>query len=138
MGRGRSCDREQTIEMLVLYEEHQSYEKVAQLTGVKMTTVRNTIIRAQNDPELAEEYAKIKRDFNQKFEKKAEVLIDKLLTALESKVDSVIAGDGEARLSEITTAVGTLYDKRAVVRGESTDSVKITIDLPKEAEKYAK
>lgn len=138
MGRGRSCDREQTIEMLVLYEEHQSYEKVAQLTGVKMTTVRNTILRAQNDPELAEEYAKIKKDFNRKFEKKAEVLIGKLLTALESKVDSVIAGDGEARLSEITTAVGTLYDKRAVVRGESTDSVKITIDLPKEAEKYAK
>ena len=40
------------------------------------------------------------------------------------------------KLGEITTAIGTLYDKRALAKGENTDSTKITIELPEGFEEY--
>ena len=41
------------------------------------------------------------------------------------------------KLNEISTAVGTLYDKRALAKGESTENIRISVKLPKEVEKYA-
>lgn len=40
-------------------------------------------------------------------------------------------------LKDITTAIGTLYDKRALAKGESTENTKITFDLPKGVDEYA-
>ena len=41
------------------------------------------------------------------------------------------------RLSDVTTAIGTLYDKRALARGEATENTRVTVDLPEDIEKYA-
>ena len=41
------------------------------------------------------------------------------------------------RLSDVTTAIGTLYDKRALARGEATENTRVTVDLPEEMNEYA-
>lgn len=40
-------------------------------------------------------------------------------------------------IRDITTAVGTLYDKRALAQGDSTENTKIEFKLPKGVEEYA-
>lgn len=55
-------------------------------------------------------------------------------TALISKIKSLEL----QKLGEITTAVGTLFDKRALARGESTTSTEIKITLGGELQEWAK
>lgn len=40
-------------------------------------------------------------------------------------------------IKALTTAIGTLYDKRALAQGESTDNTKIEFKLPKGVDEYA-
>lgn len=138
MGKNKRFTPAEKAEMLALYMEKENYAAVGAEIGHPRNSVKHAIDQQLSDPSIKKIYDESKKNFNERFADAAERLIDKLVLALENKVDSVIAGDGEAKLNEITTALGTMYDKRAVTVGESTDSVKITIDLPKEAEKYAK
>lgn len=41
------------------------------------------------------------------------------------------------KLSEISTAIGTLYDKRALAQGQSTENTTIEIKMPQDVMKYA-
>ena len=41
------------------------------------------------------------------------------------------------KLSEISTAVNTLYDKRALAQGQSTENTTIEIKMPQDVMKYA-
>ena len=40
-------------------------------------------------------------------------------------------------LNEITTAIGTLYDKRALAKGESTTNASMTIKMDKKVEELS-
>lgn len=42
------------------------------------------------------------------------------------------------KIGELSTVIGTLYDKRALAKGESTENTKITFSLPEELSDYAK
>lgn len=99
------------------YVECSSYNAVAKKNGVSATTVKN-IIKAQNV------------DFVQKCEHKKEENASDILAYMDSKKDVVcdIIGLGlsvlrdpekmkSATLSQITTALGTLIDKWAIVSG---------------------
>ena len=41
------------------------------------------------------------------------------------------------KLNEISTAVGTLYDKRALAQGETTEITRVEFKLPKDVTRYA-
>ena len=41
------------------------------------------------------------------------------------------------KLSEISTAIGTLYDKRALAQGQSTENTTVEIKMPQDVMKYA-
>nr|DAL25957.1 MAG TPA_asm: helix-turn-helix domain protein [Caudoviricetes sp.] len=103
------------------YVECSSYNAVAKRNGVSATTVKN-IIKAQNV------------DFVQKCEQKKEENAADVLAYMESKKSVVcdIIGLGlstmldpekmkNATLSQITTALGTLIDKWAIVSGAPAD-----------------
>ncbi len=53
--------------------------------------------------------------------------------ALANKIESIQLN----KLSELTTAVGTMYDKRALAQGESTSNNTVTINMSKEAKELA-
>ena len=59
----------------------------------------------------------------------------------ETKKKTIINKIGKMQLnnlSEITTAIGTLYDKRALAKGESTENTDITIKMDKKIEELSK
>ena len=69
----------------------------------------------------------------EEFADKASRIIDKALKRLERAIDE----EEYIPVNQLTTAIGTLYDKRALARGESTENTKITFDLPPEVSDYA-
>lgn len=58
---------------------------------------------------------------------------EKILTdALEKPPDEI-----DISVNQLSTFIGTLYDKRALTMGESTQNTEISIKLPEDVKKYA-
>ncbi len=108
--------------------------EVAKKTGVSEASVRR--ILKEDIDKLTQIDAKKKLDFVAEVDK----LIYKAVRAADMKLDDII-NDPDVRakinISSITTSIGTLYDKRALAKGESTDNSTVTIKLPKELMEYA-
>lgn len=134
-------------------------------TGVKVAS--NTIIGWINNrpPDGFEELrAEKKKDFiesaNAIIDKGMQIMDRRFTRALEQEQDidsiiDVVSADGELSAKEkegivrnlrglqlhdikaLTTAIGTLYDKRALAQGESTANTNIEFKLPKEVGDYA-
>lgn len=138
MGRNPHFTDEQKSEMLALYIELDSFSAVGKRLGLPRQSIKQVIDRELAIPEVMAEYEVKKKSFNDRFEKRAEHLIGEALDALEKELADIISGKRSVKLSELTTAIGTLYDKRALIKGESTENTSVQILLPKEAEEYSK
>lgn len=84
------------------------------------------------------------RRFTRALEEEAE--IDNIIEAAskadisQKEIESAIRRLKSLQLQDVkalTTAIGTLYDKRALALGESTENTKIEFKLPKDVEEYA-
>lgn len=64
---------------------------------------------------------------------KTDDMSDKQKDSITRKLSALQLHDIKA----LTTAIGTLYDKRALAQGESTDNTKIEFKLPKGVDEYA-
>lgn len=105
-------------------------ETSRQFKGIGESTVRKLVKDNLDKPEFASLMQKQKADFAEK----AEELIDLALLRLRDELE-----DRENRIpvNQLTTAIGTLYDKRALALGESTDNRKVEIRLPEGFDEYA-
>lgn len=127
----RLTDR-QKKKIIADYVELQSYNAVAKIHGVSRQTVKNIVI---TNPSVG-----------QNLQRKKEENAEDVLAYMESHRDLVCAFIGKglemlndpeklaaANLSQITTAMGTLIDKWALVQkgqGDNTeDCVKVIIDV---------
>lgn len=80
-----------------------------------------------------------------KQETELDMLLDEIFTADKDEISvaerkNLIAKIRSLQLYDvksITTAIGTLYDKRALAKGENTENVKVEFKLPKDMMKYA-
>lgn len=138
MGKKRSnyTDEEQA-EMLALYIELESYAAVGEKLGITRQSVKTVIDRLMRDPEKKEYYEKHRKKFEDRFVPKAERIINNALDALEKEIDDILQRKRGVKLNELTSAIGTLYEKRALIKGETTEISSVQIMLPKEAEEYA-
>ncbi len=100
-----------------------SYNKTAKEIGISDKTVKKIV---EENPKLYEQ----KKD---EFVNKASRIIDKALEKLEKELDK----DG-IPVNNLTTVIGTLYDKRALAKGESTNNDSITIKMSDELKELSK
>ena len=61
------------------------------------------------------------------------MLIDKAMKKLDKALDRK-----DIPINNLTTAIGTLYDKRALAKGESTSNNSITINMSEEVKELSK
>ena len=73
-----------------------------------------------------EEFVKLRTKKQDEFAERATRIIDKALNRLEESLD-----DKEEKLAinNLSTVIGTLYDKRALARGDSTENSKLDINI---------
>lgn len=124
MPSGVKTPTKKKIEVIKSYVETGSYNATSKETGVNDHTVKK----------IVEENSDLYEQEKERFIETTTRLIEKALGKLDKKLDD----EENNSLSNITTAIGTLYDKRALAKGESTTNNSITIKMSDELKELSK
>ena len=116
MARGKKTSPEVIYKVMTSYAITRNYNQTARDLGMAYATVKD-IVQANQD---AEEFVILRQQKQDEFADKASVIIDMLL---ERITETVADNEKEIPLHHLTTAIGTLYDKRALSKGEMTQNV---------------
>lgn len=158
MARGKKTDSETIYKVMLSYITTRNYSETARNLNMPMTTVERIVKDNREKPEFVKLCDEKTDEFIEKADRiinKATTLLEKRIdTALESQdeLDELIYEIWKAdkdeineqqkkslvqkvsklqlnSLSEITTAIGTLYDKRALTKGEATSRETLTLEV---------
>ena len=163
MARGKKYTDDYKEKAYLMYAACGNFNEVSRSLGVPVTTIKTWI-----DKKKPDELDELRTQKKMEFVDKASEIIDKGLLLLDRRITTALEYENELeelisvissqdmngneknalitkvkslelqKLSEITTAIGTLYDKRALAKGETTQNAKITFTLPEELKSYAK
>lgn len=156
MAKGKKTDNETIYKVMLSYITTRNYSETARQLNMPESTVRKIVDDNKDKEEFARLCEEKRDEFVEKADKiiyKATQLLERRLdTALESQdeLDEIIQEiyndedlkDQQKRslatrvsrlqlnaLNEITTALGTMYDKRALAKGEPTSNEALTINV---------
>ena len=130
MPKGKQTSPEVVYQVMTSWATTNNYSETARELGMAESTVRKIV----SDNKDKEEFAKLCDEKKEEFADKATRIIDKALRRLEKAIEN----DKEyIPVNQLTTAIGTLYDKRALAKGESTNNTKVIIELPEGTNEYA-
>jgi hypothetical protein len=120
MARGKKTDNETIYKVMLSYVSTNNFSETARILNMPISTIEN-IVKENQDKE---EFVKLWNEKKEQFVTKANRLIDKAIIRLEEQLD-----DDSTKIpaNNLTTVIGTLYDKRALAKGESTSNENITI-----------
>lgn len=130
MARGKKTPPEVIYQVMTSWAITQNYNQTAKNLGMAESTVEKIV----KDNKDKDEFVKVCDQKREEFSDKASVIIDMLLNRITKEVADE---EKDIPMNHLTIALGTLYDKRALAKGESTENTKITFELPPEVDKYA-
>ena len=116
MARGKKTSPEDIYRVMTSWAVTKNNNQTARELGLPESTVRK-IVEDNKDKAEFRELCEQKRE---EFSEKASAIIDMLL---ERITETVADNEKEIPLHHLTTAIGTLYDKRALSKGEMTQNV---------------
>lgn len=130
MAKGKKTDTETVYKIMISVFSTNNFNETARQLNIPVKTVE-TLYKKNIKKE---EFAKLCIDKKEEFVDKATRIIDKALNRLEKSLD-----DDKEKIpaNNLSTVIGTLYDKRALAQGESTINNTITINMSKEAKELA-
>lgn len=118
MARGKNTSEEKIIEIMTAYANNpNNIMEVSRTVGMPEPTVRQIIIKNKDK----EEYKRLQDNKKKEFADKATEIINLALKKLKETVES----SDNIPVNQLTTAIGTLYDKRALSLGEATHNCNI-------------
>lgn len=127
MPRGVKIDNKKIQEVMASYALTNSYNATAKECGVSDKSVKKII------NEHSEEFSKISEQKKEEFVEYADKLINKAM----NKLDKALERD-DIPVNNLTTVIGTLYDKRALAKGEMTSNTSISIKMTDEIKELSK
>ena len=116
MARGKKTSPEVIYQVMTSYAITRNMNETSRALNMPYSTVKD-IIDGNIDKE---EFAKLREEKENEFAEKSSRIIDKLLERIENEV---LDTEKDIPLNHLTTAMGTLYDKRALSKGEMTQNV---------------
>ena len=122
MARGKKTAPEVIYKVMTSYAITNNYNETARNLGMAVATVKNIV----DDKKNTEEFEILRKQKQDEFADKASAIIDMLLERITKEVAD---GEKEIPLNHLTTAMGTLYDKRALSKGEMTQNVGFATNL---------
>lgn len=166
MAQGKKISPETVYQIMASYAVTGNFKQTSRDLNIPYTTVRETWLDNKDNPDfvkLSDEtkdhfadsaksiidkgLALLERRFDRALEHEEELdlMIEEIIdtnktqlsqqekTALISKLRALQLQDVKA----ITTAIGTLYDKKTLAEGGTTDNVSVSIKLPEGIDEYA-
>ena len=95
--------------------------EVSRSLNIPYTTVFDTIKRNQDK----EEFVKLRQETRKQFSNKATRIIDKALNRIDKELDE----QDTIPVNQLSTVIGTLFDKVRLDKGESTENTNQTINI---------
>lgn len=166
MARGKKSSPELIYKVMASYATTNNLKETSRDLGVPVSTVLDIVNANKDKPEfekLRNEKLKefsdrageiihkglllLDRRFSRALQKEEE--LDVLIEAIFDSEKTEFSQDEKKRLVDkikalqlhdvkaITTAIGTLYDKRALENGSSTEKMTVEIKLPPDVDEYA-
>lgn len=119
MAKGKKTDSQTIYNIMDSYFETRSFAQTGRNLGVPDSTVEKLVKEHIKDQEFRELWAKKKEDFATK----ADLLIYKAMDRLNKELDS----EDKISVNNLSTVIGTLYDKRTIANNGGTPNVEIKI-----------
>lgn len=130
MAKGKKTDNETIYKIMVSMFCTNNFNETSRQLKVPVKTVEK-IYKENKDKE---EFTKLCMQKKEEFTDKASRLIDKALKRLEEALDNK---EDKIPVNNLSTVIGTLYDKRALAKGESTSNTDINIKMDKKVEELS-
>lgn len=131
MAKGKKTSPEDIYRIMALWAVNKNYKETADSLGMAVSTVKKIVDEHIND----EKFEKLCTEKEEEFSKRASEIINIALDRLTRELEDE---EKEIPVNHLTTVIGTMYDKRALSQGESTENTKLEIKLPEEVTEYAK
>lgn len=120
--RGKKTSPEVIYKVMTSYAITRNMNETSRALNMPYSTVKD-IIDSNIDKD---EFKKLREEKQDEFAEKSSVIIDMLLDRI---TETVADDEKDIQLHHLTTALGTLYDKRALSRGEMTQNVGFATNL---------
>ena len=122
MARGKKTSPDVIYRVMTSYAITRNMNETSRALDMPYSTVKD-IVDGNIDKD---EFKKLREEKENEFSEKASRIIDLLLERVENEV---LDEEKEIPLNHLTTALGTLYDKRALSRGELTQNLGFATNL---------
>ena len=133
--RGKKTAPEDVYRVMTSYAMTKNISETSRQLNMPYMTVKDIIDKNIDK----DEFVKLREEKENEFAEKASVIIDKIMERITNEVNNT---EKEIPLNHLTTAMGTLYDKRALSKGEMTQNfgfaTNLSIDKLAEISGYGK
>lgn len=131
MAKGKKTDNETIYKIMVSMFSTNNFSETGRQLGIATTTVEKIYKENKEKPE----FVKLCNKKKEEFADKASIIIDKALKRLEEALDDK---EDKIPVNNLSTVIGTLYDKRALAKGESTSNTELSIKMDEKVEELSK
>lgn len=131
MAKGKKTDNETIYKIMISVFSTGNYSETARQLNMPVNTVED-IYKKNIDKD---EFVKLRKEKTEEFAEKATRLIDKALNRLEKALDD---DKEKIPVNNLSTVIGTLYDKKNLSEGKATVNADINIKMSKEVEDLSK
>ena len=116
MARGKKTSPEVIYQVMMSWAVTNNYNQTAKELNMSYATVKDIVQRHKDD----EQFVKLQAEKREEFADKASIVIDKALNRLVQQLDDE---ERDIPTHHLSTVIGTMYDKRALAKGEMTQNV---------------
>lgn len=132
--RGKNYDRKTKERALAALAVSNNIEELSRKLKIPAGTLRQW----KKDAEKSEDFVEFRMEKRKEFVEKAWETIGNALELADRRIKNALESGEELPLREISTYIGTMYDKAALAAGEETERAEVHITMSGELEDYAK
>lgn len=131
MSKGKKTDNETIYKIMISMFSTNNFSE----TGRQLKIPQRTVEKIYKENKNKQEFTKLCEEKKDEFAKKASRIIDKALNRLEKVLD-----DEEEKIpvNNLSTVIGTLYDKRNLAEGKSTVNTELNIRMDEKVEELSR
>lgn len=132
--RGKKYDTETKERALAALAVSNNIDELSREMGIPSNTLRQW----KKDAEKTEDFVEFRMEKRKEFVERAWETIGNALKLADRRIKNALENGEELPLREISTYIGTMYDKAALASGEETERAEVRITMSGELEDYAK
>ncbi|MCQ2087685.1 MAG: hypothetical protein MJZ37_06425 [Bacilli bacterium] len=117
--RGKKRTPEDIYAIMVSYATTHSYMETSKQLDIPVATVKKIV----DENIEKEEFKKLCNEKKEEFVTRADRIIEKAMKRLENEIEAA----DSIPVNNLSTVIGTLYDKRALAKGDPTSNEAVTI-----------